>query len=223
MKHVTTSVCATAFILAAGAALAAEPPVVQKPGNYAELYVGSGVGGTGTLDGSAAGLGSGKTSFNPQAGYFVSAAVGHSFAYGLALEGEFIYSRNDATTASIDAFFDSPARANVTTYGGLVNVMWAVAQVGPVVPYVGAGVGYGEVRYGVYDIHVSDSGFMWQVKAGVSYPVTTDVSLDLGYRYLTVPVYNTSLTGDIGGQTYTGMVSAHTHLHVVAAGVRMRF
>ena len=31
----------------------------------------------------ALGIGSGSTSFNPQAGYFVSAAVGRSFAHGL--------------------------------------------------------------------------------------------------------------------------------------------
>jgi opacity protein-like surface antigen len=207
----------------AASGTAAAAPVVQKPGYYAELYVGSGVGGTGSIDASAVGIGSGATSFNPQAGYFVSAAVGRSFAHGLAIEGEFIYSRNDVTTASIDEFVGEPAHANVTAYGGLANVMWAIARVGPVVPYVGAGAGYGGVRYGLYDTHVSDSGFMWQIKAGLSYPVTKDISLDLGYRYLTTPVYNLSTSIDTGEETVTGNVSAHTHLHVVAAGVRMRF
>lgn len=206
----------------AGAAMAAAP-IDQQPGPYVELYLGSGLGGATSANAAAAGLGSIGTDFGPKPGIFTSLAVGHSLHYGFAVEVEGLYTNNDVSTNLIDTAVGAPAKASTQAYGGLVDLMWAVAHWGPVVPYVGVGVGYGGVTYDLYGASFDDNGLMWQAKAGLSYPVSRKVSLDLGYRYLSASPYNLSGSFDLGGTTYSGNLDVHTKLHVVTAGVRVRF
>ena len=60
---------------------------------------------------------------------------------------------------------------------------------------------------------------MWQVMAGVSYPMTETLTYDLTYRYLTLPKYKVS--GSVGA--YSGAAKIDTSLHVLSAGARMKF
>jgi opacity protein-like surface antigen len=92
--------------------------------------------------------------------------------------------------------------------------MWAITRLGPVVPYVGGGVGYGGVRYEVPGYSLTDSGLLAQIKAGLSYPISRKISLDLGYRYLFTPKLHLTYYYDVG---------VTTQLHIVTAGVRVRF
>jgi opacity protein-like surface antigen len=210
MIRLSILVVAAATALTLAGVGASAQTVVTTPAYYAEVYIGSGVGGTTSLSGSIDGA-SGSLSLDPKAGVFTSVAVGRQLGYGLAAEGEFVYTDNDINTSSIDPALGN---ASVKTYGGLANIMWAVTRLGPVIPYVGGGVGYGGVRYGLLGYSRTDSGLLAQVKAGLSYPVSKRISLDLGYRYLFTPKDHLLDLYDVG---------VTTRLHVVTAGVRVRF
>lgn len=55
-------------------------------------------------------------------------------------------------------------------------------------PYVGAGIGYARLKNTLSDEEVSISkskgNFAWQVGAGVSYAVNSNVAVDLSYRFM---------------------------------------
>ena len=50
-------------------------------------------------------------------------------------------------------------------------------------PYVGAGIGMAHLKAKDDDWHNSKTTFAWQAGAGVSYAMTDNLALDLGYRY----------------------------------------
>ena len=50
-------------------------------------------------------------------------------------------------------------------------------------PYVGAGIGMAHLKAKDDDWHKSKTTFAWQAGAGVSYAMTNNIALDLGYRY----------------------------------------
>jgi len=193
--------------MAVSAGCAAAQTVSQAPGIYLQANLGSGVGGNTHISLAESGVGSGRGDFNPKAGVFASVAAGKSYRNGLAAEVEGIYTRNDIDAQGLGA--------TVTAYGVLANLMYAVGRVGPIVPYVGAGAGFGGVRYSLPGASKDDNGLMWQVRAGASVPVTPKVSLDFGYRYLGTP--NFKAAND------TAYVKFHTELHVLSGGVRVRF
>ncbi len=201
------------FVLAASPAAA--QTISQEPGMYLQANLGSGLGGTTHVSAAVSGIGSAKGDFNPDSGLFTSVAAGESFKNGLAMELEGIYARNDINTSSLDTLVGAPAHASLTAYGALANVIYAVGRIGPVVPYVGAGLGYGGVRYNLSGGGATDNGMMWQLRAGVSYPMTSKVSLDLGYRYLDTPRFKDAID--------TAYIKVHTGLHALSAGVRVRF
>ncbi len=130
------------------------------------------------------------------------------FANGLALEVEGYYAHNQGETTNLGF------STNAESYGGLANLMYAITRIGPVAPYVGGGVGYGHVGYGAFGGSIGDAGFVWQLRAGVSGPVTRTIKWDIGYRYFTEPTY--SVSGPV-------TVEVETHLHVLTFGVRERF
>jgi opacity protein-like surface antigen len=189
--------------------------VDQKPGPYLQANIGSGLAGTTHIDASAYGIGSSSGDLDPKVGIFASGGYGYAFKNGLAVEVEAVYARNDISTGSLNQLIGTPAKASVEAYGGLVNLVYAVGRLGPVVPYVGAGVGYGEARYTILGVSDGATGVMWQARAGLSYPVNPTTSLDLGYRYLDTPQYKFTGTGTA--------LKAHTALDILSAGVRYRF
>ena len=211
-------------ILAATAALAAAAATTTHAqvqpaatNNYFQVNLGSGLGGNAHLSGSATGIGSAAADINIQPGFFGSGAVGHSFPIGVALEGEGFYLRNSGDTNNLG--FGS----HVDSYGGLANLMYAIGRIQWVVPYVGGGVGYGHVEYSAFDGNISDSGFVWQLRAGFSGDLTRTTKWDVGYRYVALPTY--SITGSLSTSSgpLTGKAEIETHLHVLTFGIRQRF
>jgi opacity protein-like surface antigen len=220
---------ATLIALSAAGALglAATPAcadqVAQSPGQYIQFNIGSGLGGTTHASINAVGLGSASADYGPEPGVFASAAYGYSLKGGFAVEVEGLYTFNDVSTSSLNALVGAPAHASVEAYGGLANLMYAIAPVGPVVPYVGAGVGYGEVHYRLYSTDDSKQGLLWQLRAGVSYPLSSNSSVDFGYRFLNTPQYSRSGVADLNGTSYSVTLKAHTELHVLSVGFRYRY
>ncbi|QUD88165.1 outer membrane protein [Phenylobacterium montanum] len=210
------SIAVVLGLLAASSAGALQAQTVnQNPGAYVQASVGSGVAGNTHIDASASGIGSASGDLDPKAGVFASGAWGYAFKNGFALEAEGVYVRNDISTGSLNQALGTPAKASVETYGGLVDVMYAIGKLGPVVPYAGLGVGYGQARYSLLGGSSSSDGVMWQARAGVSYPVNPKTSLDFGYRYLGTPQFK--ITG-------SGLaLKAQTDLHILSVGLRYRY
>jgi opacity protein-like surface antigen len=74
---------------------------------------------------------------------------------------------------------------NVRTFALMANVWYDFDMGSKFKPYIGAGVGYAtnEVQHGLV-FNGSDSGFAWQVGAGVNYPISDGTSIGVGYRYM---------------------------------------
>jgi opacity protein-like surface antigen len=215
-RFVFTAVFSSVIGLATGAMAQA---VQSSPGPYLQLAVGSGVGGTTKATLSATGIGSLSGSEDLKAGAFVAGAVGNSFQNGFAVEGEALLINNDVDTKDLDALLGLPLKAKVQVAGVMANARYAVAPIGPALFHVGAGVGYGRTKYELLGESDEKSGAMWQVMAGLSYPVSEKASWDLGYRYIGVPDFDASFTS---GST-TAKAKLETRVHVVALGFRYKY
>lgn len=207
-----------ALYLATAAVVAfASPAFAQVSPNYVQLNVGSGVAGTADISGSVDDLGSASYDLDLDPGFFISAAAGSAMPSGFAIEGEVVYLKNDGDTQEIEDAIGESVDASAQTLGVLLNANYRFATASTVQPYVGAGVGYGKVKYDVDALGGSDddSGFMWQLKAGVTFAMAGSTTWDIGYRYVRSPEYEVS--DDFAS------LSVETDTHVVSAGIRYSF
>lgn len=207
-----------ALYLATAAAVAfASPALAQVSPNYVQLNVGSGVAGTADIGASVDDLGSASYDLDLDPGFFISAAAGAAMPTGFALEGEVVYFTNDGDTQEIEDLTGESVEASAETLGLLVNANYRFATSGTIQPYVGAGVGYGKVEYDVDELGGSDddNGFMWQLKAGVTFAMANSTTWDIGYRYVRSPEYEVS--DDFSS------LSVETDTHIVSAGIRYSF
>ena len=207
-----TAAVAAAFV----AAPALAQPVAAAPSNYVQFNIGSGIVGQSELDGTLAGVGTGSVDVDLEAGLFASAAAGHDFGNGFALEVEGVYAGNDGDDDDVAAIFGAGSDASVSTLGVLANAKYEF-NTGwhNVSPYLGAGIGYGSVNIDVDGLDDDQGGFMWQAKAGVVIHTNDQLAWDIGYRYLRFPQYDESE----GGASLT----VDTGAHVLSAGARITF
>jgi OOP family OmpA-OmpF porin len=196
MKFRSTLLAASILALPLAAASAAEP--------LKGLYVGAGVGANFmqdekvSLNNLNSVIVSGvqtKLSTNP--GFAGLLAVGYGFGNGLRaeLEGDFKYnsftSNGNSNTQS--------AGGNEQKYGAMVNALYDFNNVVPwMVPYVGVGVGYQAVQWSnvrasstsggdsifVASDNATKSSFAYQGIAGVSFPITPQLSLTGEYHFM---------------------------------------
>ncbi|MEM8876416.1 MAG: outer membrane beta-barrel protein [Pseudomonadota bacterium] len=159
-----------------------------------------------------------------------SGAIGREFAfagYGARAELELGYLTNEVdshTVAGLGTFAGSAAGGATNTFYGLANgYIDFDSQGGPITPYVSAGIGLASVDFDTHGIApagtvMNDSavGFAWQIGAGVSYELSDQIDLEVGYRFFNVE--NVGLTS-VGG------VNSDVDLrsHQVNAGWRYRF
>jgi opacity protein-like surface antigen len=210
----------------AAATVCAAPALAedQMPGAYVQLNIGAGVGGETDIHAIDNVLGSGRLKEDTKVGPFVSGAAGWSLSNGVAIEGELLYLQNKIDTPDANEFFDFPFEAQTKTYALMVNAMYAIGRWDMMVPYVGAGVGVGKTNYKVLAESDDDTGFIWQLRAGVSFPVNPSTSWDLGYRYIEAPEFNKTYTFDDGaGGTEITTLKAQTGRHVLQVGWRYRY
>ena len=209
MKHIfpTLALATGCFVSAPALAQSAQP----VEGNYVQASLGSGIAGNTKV--SVAGVGSENVDLD--AGLFAAVAGGHSMANGLALETELLFLKNDLKTGSLDTLIGVPLKASSRTVGAMLNAQYAVAPVGPFIANVGAGIGFGQVEYKLLGESGTETGFMWQVMGGLSYPVSPQVSWDLKYRYVRSPELRDSFA------PYN--IKVETVTHVLAVGARFKF
>jgi opacity protein-like surface antigen len=77
-------------------------------------------------------------------------------------------------------------------YTGMANAYFDLGTIAGFTPYVGGGVGIMHTRdtfdlAGLDDLKDKQSEFAYALMTGVSYKVSTNTSVDLGYRYLSSP------------------------------------
>lgn len=132
---------------------------------------------------------------NGDNGAAVSGSLGYAFSNGFRLEGELLRGTQDFEFGS-----------NVATTGGtnltgvMLNALYDFNRHGTISPFIGAGVGMGRVDLvansrdltapltaSQIQIDDTDTGFAWQVLAGLSLALSDRWSGDLTYRYITVP------------------------------------
>jgi opacity protein-like surface antigen len=161
------------------------------------------------------------------AGWLISGAVGFSLegvVKGLRAEAEVAYRQHqvDGVWASTDGGESDGGALDYdhSTLSVMANV-WYDFAVADVSPYVGGGIGWADSdldgRYvggNVPAISVSDSGFAWQLGAGINFDIAPSMKLGVGYRYLEGPdvrigapnVLN-SVGGDVESQNHAAVVS----------------
>lgn len=194
-------------------------PAQTTSGTYGQINLGSGLAGTAKVNVSETGLGSFSGSEDLNAGLFATAALGRSFDNGFAVEGEALYLKNDVDTDDLNKAIGTPLNASMQAIGVMANVHYAVTTVGSTTFHVGAGVGFGQAKYELLGSSDDKTGAMWQVMAGLSYPISEQTSWDVGYRYVGVPDYDASET--TGG--ITDKVKVESRVHVLSIGLRQKF
>lgn len=120
-------------------------------------------------------------------GFAVGAAAGVVLGGGLRLEGEALFSSNDlGGIEELDV--DNVELNHMAAFANLIYDF----QVGGVTPYVGAGIGYGSTTFDVDGESIHDEDTAWQIKAGASFPVNDTLTIDVGYRYISMAAWEES-------------------------------
>lgn len=111
-------------------------------------------------------------------GWTISGAVGRRFGNGFRAEGELVYLDNDGRHGSGDT----------KTTAGFVNGYYDFLQNPDWQPFIGAGIGIGQVRIDGNGptAHGDDTNFAYQLKVGLAHPFSDKLTGEIAYRYLGV-------------------------------------
>jgi OOP family OmpA-OmpF porin len=158
-------------------------------------------------------------------GFNVNGALGKRFYDYFRAELQFSYRENEVSNISAQN-----ERDNAQGSLGLLAVMvngYADYDLGVgVIPYVGAGIGWGYVELdakntnSVLKMEGEDSVFVWSLMIGGFYPVNEAIDISLGYRYIatTKPDLN-GQTKNLGPRRFEGEYDAHE----LMMGLRFNF
>ena len=165
-------------------------------------------------------------------GFAVSGAVGYDFGKvwelgGFRTELELSYRENSIDTHNVAALGgDQPgSKGDASSLALMVNALHDFDTGSPVTPYLGGGIGYAWNDLDNYGIDAvpdvlndDDSGFAWQLIAGVGYDLSPQATISVDYRYF-------STSADVTSSAATGGTSSDVDLdsHTVMFGLRYRF
>lgn len=120
-------------------------------------------------------------------GSVIGATVGTSVdsVPGLRLEADLSFRQNDVD------LFGGFITAQHDTVALMGNVVYDLpVKLGPVHPYVLAGVGYAQTEATFEDVallKLESSGVAWQLGAGLNTNITDTITAGIGYRYFNAP------------------------------------
>jgi OOP family OmpA-OmpF porin len=119
----------------------------------------------------------GRPSAKGDTGWTVSGAAGREIGDGFRGEGEVLY---------LDSSGKHAGSGDLKTIAGMVNGYYDFNRQGAWQPFVGAGVGFAQVKVdgGISD--GDDTGFAYQLKVGVSHPFNDRLTGEVAYRYFGV-------------------------------------
>lgn len=151
-----------------------------------------------------------------------SIGVGHHFTENLRGDLNIGYVGSDRISVAGE-LDDEPFAfdASHTVWSGLANAYLDLGTIVGITPYIGAGAG---VTYSRHEVSVEAFGesaeladrqysFAYALNAGVSYAMTDNVSVDVGYQYLNTPRMEYL-------NTDTGEIERGTDYHQVRLGLR---
>ena len=156
-------------------------------------------------------------------GLYGSGAVGVNLGSGLSLEAALLYQSADVnklTATGAGAFSGisistDDVEGSVSALSLMVNGIYAFGDPRGMSPYVMGGVGFSRLSLNGLDEAggndpTDDSAltFAWQAGAGVTVPLTSSTSFDLGYRYFDASAADM----DDDGVAFAAGFSSHTVL-----------
>ena len=114
---------------------------------------------------------------NGQTGWTADIAAGRSLAPNFRAEAELLFAQGDQKHVD---------RGRIKVLAGLANGYYDLDTGTKLKPFVGAGLGIGQVKLGGGTLRDDDTGLAYQLLTGVAYPITDKLSAQIGYRYLGV-------------------------------------
>jgi len=111
-----------------------------------------------------------------KSGWTVDAAIGQQIDSHFRAEGQLIYSDDKAKVGA----------GRTKLFAGLANGYYDFDTGSKLKPFIGAGVGIGQVKLDGGPVRDDDTGLAYQLLTGVAYPITDKLSAQIGYRYLGV-------------------------------------
>ncbi|EFH11325.1 outer membrane protein, partial [Teichococcus cervicalis] len=179
---------------------------------------------------------SGRAEFD--AGFAGALALGYGFGNGVRAEIEGNYRQNDVDKISGYTGF-GPLRSSgtVRSYGAMFNAYYDFHQLNwPVVPYIGAGIGYVWTDYddvrasaangGNVRLNGDDGQFAFQGIAGLSLPITAvpGLALTAEYRFMGTLQPDVDSTIRQGNVTLArGGAEVDNYNHSIMLGLRYAF
>jgi OOP family OmpA-OmpF porin len=119
--------------------------------------------------------------FDLEDDWMADVALGYAFQNGFRTDAELSWRNNEVD------LFDEDAEV----LAGMFNVFYDFNRGGRFQPYIGAGVGYGQLDFDDLD----DSGLAYQAMAGVGIAVSERATIDVGYRYFVMDDLELDLDG----------------------------
>lgn len=194
---------------------------------FPRWYIGLGLGLTGTQDSSISATGT-NGDLSLDNGYTANASIGYmppvqGTPGGPRVEAEVLFSEGDVGTSTVNGVSTSVnGRLRQTSY--MVNALYDFNMNSSVMPYLGAGLGWGQVRLPknstLGNVTDQDNVFVWQLLTGIGYqPISLPYTVfNLGYRF--------HATGDSNFGTSTAGVNLSLdpiYTHSIEAGMKFRF
>lgn len=165
MKSTSLMAAVAAASLAIGAAGAAS---AQDAGWYAR----------GDLGGTFQSEVDGSPKAKADDGWLVSGGGGYAFGNGFRTDGEITYLDSDLKGSS--------GGGDLKTLGAFANGYYDFSTGSKFTPFVGAGIGFAKVKVDNNLVDDDDTGFAYQVKAGVGYQFNDRLTGEAAYRYMGV-------------------------------------
>lgn len=169
-----------------------------------------------------------KNTYKDPAGY-IGGMAGYNFGGagmpGLRGELEVAYMSSSVDTQKLGGTKTGSAGSfgDTSTWLGLASLYSDFGQGGPFRPYIGGGIGFGNVdfkRHGTSAngslMNNSGTGFAWQVGGGVNIDIAQATELEIGYRYLEVD--GIKLTALDGTKSSTDLSN-----HLVLVGLKFHY
>jgi opacity protein-like surface antigen len=138
-------------------------------------------------------------------GWTVDAAVGRQIDSHFRAEGQIIYSDDKQKVGD----------GRIKVLAGLANAYYDFDTGTKLKPFVGAGVGIGQVKLDGGSFDHDDTGFAYQLQTGVAYPINDKLSAQVAYRYLGV--------NDVKIASGAQAIRGDYHDQAVTAGLTYKF
>lgn len=137
-------------------------------------------------------------------GWLAGVAGGYGWANGLAIEGEYSFTRNGLDQEQLNNIGTIDVDGEVDTQAVMINGYYRFDTGTGFTPYLGAGAGVGFMKVSALAdgnttrFRANDTQFAYQAIAGIAYAITSNVRLGVEYRFfgVTTPTFSDNPDGN---------------------------